>query len=200
MELNWLKTYTIPMIETPRLIIRPFQVHDGEAFAILMADPEVMRYSISGPLTDRAKVDHYFQKRIIDHYAERGYGLYAVFEREKDQFIGYVGLIDQNIEGENKVELGYRLFPQFWGQGLASEACRAVTNYAFTTLGLKELISIIDPHNARSLNVAKALGMQLWKSTSFHQIPVQIYRLPANFSGSKDSWYLQDGSEANSFV
>jgi len=163
------------MIETPRLTIRPFQTHDVEAFAALMADPEVMRFSTSGPLTDRAKVTVQFQKMILDHFAKRGYALYAVFDRQRDQFIGYVGLIDQNIDGETKVELGYRLFPQFWGQEFASEACRAVSNYAFTKLGMEELISIIDPHNARSLNVAKALGMHLWKKAIFHEIPVHIY-------------------------
>lgn len=91
--------------------------------------------------------------------------------------IGYVGLINQTMDGEAKTELGYRLYPAYWGQGLASEASEAVCRYAFTVLGKKEFISIIDPNNVRSVAVAKRLGMHYWRDYFFHKIPVQVFIL-----------------------
>jgi [ribosomal protein S5]-alanine N-acetyltransferase len=164
-------------IETERLILRKFTLDDLEAFASLMADPEVMRFSMNGPMKEVEQVLEYLQKRILDHYISYGYGLYAVIHKQDDCLIGYVGLINQCIDGEDKTELGYRLNPSYWGQGLATEASTAVCDYAFDTLNKNELISIIDPKNIPSLKVAERLGMKYWKDTIFHVTPVQIYYL-----------------------
>lgn len=163
-------------LETERLILREFTLSDLDVFAWLVADPEVMRFSLKGPM-NKEQAGEYLQKRILEHYSQYGYGLYPVFLKSDNSFIGFVGLISQNIDGESKVELAYRLHPQYWGKGLATEACLAVCEYGFTQLGMHELISIIDPKNARSLEVAKRIGMYYWKNTSFHQFPVEIYVL-----------------------
>lgn len=165
-------------LETERLIIREFTLDDLDAFAFLMADPEVMRFSLSGPM-NKEQAREYLQKRILDHYAMFGYGLYAVVQKAGKSLIGLAGLISQIIDKESKVELGYRLHPQYWGRGLATEACLAICQYAFTQLSINELISIIDPKNIRSLEVAKRIGMKYLKDTSFHQFPVQIYMIKA---------------------
>lgn len=168
--------YDFRMIETERLILRKFTLEDLDAFAVLMADPEVMRFSLSGPMKNRKHVKEYLQKRVLDHYLQYGYGIYAVIQKVDPLPIGYAGLIRQNIEGENKTELGYRLLPKHWGKWLATEACLAICQYAFTQLGLNELISIIEAENTRSINVAKRIGMTYFKEASFHNTPVQIYR------------------------
>lgn len=162
-------------IETERLILREFTVDDLAEFSVLMSDPEVMRFSLSGPMKDDQQIKDYFQKRVLDHHLQYSYGLYAVFNKIDNSFIGGVGLLTQNIDGQTKVELAYRLLPQYWGQGFATEACLAVCQYAFVQLGMKELISIIDPNNTQSLKVAKRIGMKYLKETLFHNIPVQIY-------------------------
>lgn len=163
-------------LETERLIVREFTISDLDAFAHLMADPEVMRFSLSGPL-NREQAKTCLQKGILEHYLRYGYGLYGVFCKASNCLIGYVGLMAQSIDGESKTELGYRLLPQYWGKGLATEACLAVCQYAFTQLGLNELISIIDPQNKRSIDLAKRIRMHYWKNSLFHHIPVNIYML-----------------------
>lgn len=163
-------------LETERLILREFTIDDLDAFALLMADPEVMRFSLNGPM-NKEQAKEYFQKRILDHYSHYGYGLYAVVQKTDNSPVGFVGLMSQNIDGESKTELGYRLYPKHWGKGLATEACLAVCQYAFTKLGFGELISIIDSKNTRSLEVAKRIGMKYLKDTSFHNIPVQVYMI-----------------------
>lgn len=166
------------ILQTERLILREFTIEDVDAFASLMADPEVMRFSINGPM-DKELARESFQKRILDHYSQYGYGLYAAIQKKDNCLIGFIGLISQNIDGENKTELGYRLHPRYWGKGLATEACLAVCQYAFTQLGMNELISVIDPENIRSIEVAKRVGMKYLKDASFHNIPVQIYMIKA---------------------
>jgi ribosomal-protein-alanine N-acetyltransferase len=163
-------------LETERLILRLFTKHDFELFASLMGDPEVMRFSLNGPIP-KEKALGYFQKRIIDHYVEHGYGLYAVEKKENRKFIGFVGLINQSIDQQNWIELAYRLYPAYWGQGFATEAALAVCKYAFEKLNRQKLISIIDPQNRRSLQVAKRVGMSFWKETIFHGLPVHLYQL-----------------------
>lgn len=163
-------------IETERLILREFTLDDLDAFAWLMADPEVMRFSLTGPMT-REQAGEYLSGRILDHYAKYGYGLWAVVQKEDNRVIGSIGLINQNLDGEHKTEVGYRLHPNFWGKGLATEACLAVCQYALITLGIKELISIIEPANTRSLEVAKRIGMKYIKDTSFYNFHVQIYQI-----------------------
>lgn len=183
------------MIKTERLILRQFNDDDLEAFASLMADPEVMRFSIAGPIKDREKVREYFRERILDHYTKYGYGLYAVIFQPNNCFIGYVGLINQCIDHKNKIELAYRLFPDYWGKGLAIEAARAVCQYAFAKLNVDELISIIDPNNTRSMQVARRMGMTYAQEAIFYGMPVHIYRLERMFQNVNNDVIIRNLQE-----
>ncbi len=161
-------------IETERLIIRDFTASDVDDFAHLVADEEVMRFSLKGPLS-KEEAKEYFQRRILGHYEEHGFGVWAVLHREK--LIGFAGLISQTIDEEKWVELAYRFTPKFWGKGFATEAAMAICQYAFETLGLKQLISIIDPKNTPSIKLASRVGMNFWKEAVFHGFHVRIYVL-----------------------
>ena len=161
-------------IKTERIDIREFTLKDLAAFQHLMADPEVMRFSLKGPLTKEEAAES-FEKRILAHYQKYGFGLWALFVGE--QLIGLAGLISQTIDGIEEIELAYRLHPDFWGKGYALEAVTAISKYAFSHLNLEHLISIIDPNNHSSIKVATRLGMAFWKRTVFHGIDVRIYRL-----------------------
>lgn len=163
-------------IETTRLILRSFTPNDLDPFAIIMADPQVMRFSLNGPLSTK-QVEEYLQQRIFAHYDKYGFGLWAVINKEDQRLIGYAGLIQQQIDGDDKTELGYRLAPDYWGKGLATEAAKAICQFAFNQLNMNELISIIDPLNVKSISVAKRIHMQYWKEAVFHGMPVHIYRL-----------------------
>lgn len=163
-------------IQTKRLIIREFTENDLDVFASLVAHPEVMRFSLAGPLS-REKAKEYLQKRILDHYAKYGFGLWALIRLEGRQFLGFAGLIQQTVDKEEIVELGYRLDPEWWGMGFATEAGEAICRYAFEQLKLNRLISVIEPKNVQSLRVAERLGMRLWKETLFHGLKASIYLL-----------------------
>lgn len=161
-------------IETARLEIREWTSDDFEEFAALMADPEVMRFSLQGRPLSPEEAQDLFHKRILEHY-KNGFGLWALYYKEEKKIIGFTGLITQEIDGTKKIELAYRLLPKYWHRGLALEAAREVCAYAFNVLKLKELISIIEPENTRSIRLAERVGMRPLKMTQYHNQDVYIY-------------------------
>lgn len=163
-------------LQTNRLTLRDFTLNDLDDLADLLANEEVMRFSVGGPLSC-SQVKDYLENRIMGHYPQHGFGLYAVVPAKDNRVIGYAGFMLQSIDGEDFVELGYRLHPSFWGKGLASEAAQALIEYGFNNLHFDRIISIIDPRNSRSLKVAARAGMHYWKDAAFHGISVQIYMI-----------------------
>jgi RimJ/RimL family protein N-acetyltransferase len=163
------------VLETPRLLIRQFTQEDLNDLQAILGDPEVMRFSVTGPL-DKKRVEEYLQG-TLSHYEKNKYGLWALIRKEDHALIGLAGLIKQVIEGSECNELIYRLAKAYWGKGYATEAAQAIKKYAFTTLGINRLVSIIEPANVYSKNVADNIGMHPVKSTKFHGFDVTIYEV-----------------------
>ncbi len=131
--------------------------------ATINQDPDVSRY-LNRPVDSAATAAFY--ALVVDHWAEHGFGLWALEAREPalaGQLIGFAGVAYPTFLPElaTRPELGWRLARHAWGRGLASEAANAARDHAFDTLGLPELISIIHPDNARSQRLATRLGMTL---------------------------------------
>jgi ribosomal-protein-alanine N-acetyltransferase len=153
------------VIKTPRLILRHFVETDLEVLAELMANPEFMRFS-SGPFT-RQQTERFLLDRIIASARKGLPSQFAVVKREEKRLIGYCGFFRQLVEGTYEIEIGYRLHPNYWNQGLATEAAQAVRNYAFNVLKLPRVISLIHPDNRASRRVTEKNGMKLEKETTF---------------------------------
>jgi ribosomal-protein-alanine N-acetyltransferase len=160
--------------ETARLSLRRFDWDDLDVAARLLSDPQVMRFSLGAKTRDETTT---WLKRCLSHYEKRGFGLWAVVHKSDGEVIGYCGLIPQVIDGQDEVELAYRLFPEYWGQGLGTEAARATREYCWTSLGLDRLISIIEPANVASIRVAEKHGMRLEKETLARERAVRIYTI-----------------------
>ena len=163
-------------LESPRLLLRPFTEEDLNALALLMGDPEVMRFSLTGPLS-RADSEGVLG-RFMASYAENGFGVFAVFEKALGRVIGYCGFLHQTIRGQLEVEISFRLIPEFWGQGIATEAAALVRDYGLNALGKKRLVSMIDPRNTASIRVAKKIGMVFREEYFFRKdLFVHIYEI-----------------------
>ncbi|QHK18528.1 GNAT family N-acetyltransferase [Pseudarthrobacter psychrotolerans] len=144
------------MFETSRLYARHFKEDDLEEFAMLCADPEVMRFVGDGPTLTRAEVAHWIEV-CQDKYANRGYGTSAIFERISGSFIGYCGVVrapDRSFD-----ELIYVFRRESWGNGYATEIGQAMLTYVFSISPLDSISATIDPDNERSKQVATKLGM-----------------------------------------
>jgi len=146
------------MIETPRLILRPWRDSDFTPFAEQNADPIVMRF-LRGVLT-REESDAY-ARRARQHLADHGFCKWAVEAPGVAPFIGAVGLSHVRFEASftPAVEVAWRLNRRFWGQGYATEAARAAMADGFTRAGLKEVVAITTLDNMASQRVMQRLGM-----------------------------------------
>lgn len=161
--------------ETKRLIIRKFTTRDLNNLHAILSDAQVMLYSLHGPYS--LEQTDTFLKGTLNAYHSRGYAQYAVILKENKELIGFCGFFNQEIDGVIEMELGYRFSQKHWGKGYASEAAIACRDYAFSTLGAKKLISIIEPNNIASIKVAEKAGLSVERTTSYHQIPVLIYSI-----------------------
>ncbi len=161
------------MIETERLLLRPWRDADLEPFAALNADPIVMEHFPA--LLSRASSDA-MVRRIEAKLASNGFGLWAVEVKGGAPFIGYVGL---NVPALNApfmpaTEIGWRLARETWGHGYATEAARAVVRDAFEVLGLAELVSFTVPANLRSRAVMERIGMTRDEADDFDHEGIPI--------------------------
>lgn len=156
-------------LRTERLVLRPWREEDLAPFAELNADPGVMEY-LQAPLS-RPESDLLAQA-IREHFAEHGYGLWAVELPGEHPFIGFVGLLHRPRESfpvpiAPCVEVSWRLRRDMWGHGYATEAARAAIAQGFDELGLEEVVSFTTVGNGRSRRTMERLGMRRDMASDF---------------------------------
>ncbi len=148
----------LPVRHTARLVLRPWLERDRAPFAAINADPEVMEFFPS-TLT-RAESD-----ALIDTFranaARRGFGMFAVEQRETGTFLGMVGLTLPDLDAPfmPAVEIGWRFARSAWGQGFATEAARDVLSWALNGLRLPRVVSFTVYENERSWRVMERIGL-----------------------------------------
>ncbi|HSJ52304.1 MAG TPA: GNAT family N-acetyltransferase [Anaerolineae bacterium] len=150
-------------LETPRLLIRRIEPGDVDTLVALWSDPEVTRY-VGGP-----REPEQLRASLVADLAAAAppsRDLWTVVEKASGRVVGNCGLLEKTVEGQPEVEVAYVLARWAWGHGYATEAAAAVCKYAFKVLGLRRLVSLIDPPNAASLRVAARLGMRLKGETT----------------------------------
>ncbi len=144
------------LLETPRLLLRPFAADDAVLVHRIYSDPEVMRYVATGPMESIAVTERLLSDYVA-HQRRHGYSFWAVIERASGSLIGDAGLY-RTPTGE--IELGYTLGTAWWGQGYATEAAGRWLETAFGELGMREVVALAEPANAASLHVLDKLGMR----------------------------------------
>ncbi len=169
--------------ETSRLILRQFNESDVDPVLGFRGDPEVMRFSITGPET-RADIQTKFLPSCLRRYSRDGLGQWAVVRKSDGLCVGECGICTQEVDNEIEFEISYRIRRDCWGTGLATEAARACRDYGFKKAGLRRLISIIESENAASIRVAEKMAMTLEKSASFHGIPILLYSVANAVTGT----------------
>ena len=144
---------------TSRLNFEPIALHHEPLFHRLNSDPQVMRYFPS--VLSAAETDALIA-RIVERRANHGFGLQAAFLSATGTFAGFIGLLCAEFDARftPAVEIGWRLAPEFWGQGLAPEGARAALASGFGELGLSEIVSFTALANAPSIRVMEKIGMR----------------------------------------
>ena len=157
-------------LETSRLILRDWKESDLAPFARLNADPVVMEH-FPAPLNEEQSAA--FVSRIRKHLSERGYGLYAVEEKESAEFLGYVGMQDVTFEESFTpcIEVGWRLRKESWRRGYATEAAKACLKQGFSQLNLPAIHSFTAFYNLPSQRVMQKIDLRPLGSFDHPKVP-----------------------------
>jgi RimJ/RimL family protein N-acetyltransferase len=144
-------------IRTVRTCLRRLREDDFPRFAQMNADPEVMRHFPRVWTLEESRTS--FQ-RINAEFDEKGFGVYAL--EVNSTFAGVVGLSTVTFQSwfTPCVEMPWRLLPEHWGRGLATEAATAVASMAFRQLSLDAVFAFTVPANRRSVRVMEKVGMK----------------------------------------
>lgn len=155
-----------PVVTTARLVLRPFDDADRAPFFALNTHPLVVESLGSSPT--RAESD-----AIVDHIGEEmareGWGIWAVEVAGATPFVGMVGLhrVRAELPFAPAVEVEWRLHPDHWGHGYATEAAAASLQFGFDEAGLDEIVAFTTTLNARSQAVMERIGMERDRAGDF---------------------------------
>ncbi|MBX9705918.1 MAG: GNAT family N-acetyltransferase [Gammaproteobacteria bacterium] len=153
------------IIETERLILRQWRDSDLQIMAQINHDPRVMEHFPAPRTLEETKAFINGSKAL---FKEVGYCFYAAELKDTQELIGFVGIAPvYEMPCTPAVEIGWRLGTKFWGQGFATEAARAVINYAFGTLGIDELVTFTATTNKKSERVMQRLGFSRSEQDDF---------------------------------
>jgi RimJ/RimL family protein N-acetyltransferase len=156
------------MVVTERLDLQPVTAGDLDAWAALLADPEVTRLlHFPDPHTREQSAD------LLERTIARADGAiteHTVRLRETGEIAGFVGFAARQLDWGDEIELGWTLFPAFQGKGYATEAARALR-----ALVPGRVISLIRVENTASRNVARKLGMTHERDTVWAGFPTQVW-------------------------
>lgn len=142
-----------------RLGFRNWLPGDITAMAAINANPEVMRYF---PATQDREQTAAFIDRMQKLYAARGFCYFAVETLAEKEWIGFIGLAWQEYDAPFTpcVDMGWRLKPEAWGKGYATEGAKRCLHFAFNDLGLQQVIATAPRVNRKSVRVMEQIGMK----------------------------------------
>lgn len=148
-------------LQTKRLILRNWEERDRALFHRINSEEQVMEFF---PFRrDRAQSDSLFDS-LRDGIVERGFGFAAAQIAATGKCIGFVGLYPaeylEPFLPKDTIEIGWRLAPEYWGQGYVTEAAETHLAHGFGPLGFDEIVSFAVANNSRSTAVMERLGMR----------------------------------------
>lgn len=162
------------LLETERLLLRRWDAaRDLDDALAIYGDPVTMRFIPCGPLSRERTLG--LLNRLIDLDREHGFGIWPVVHKTDSRVIGECGIT--YIPGHGKdVEIAWIFNRAYHGNGYATEAARAVMQYAAGTAGLKSIYALIDRENAASIRVANRLDMEYDRIIRAYKRDLMRYR------------------------
>jgi ribosomal-protein-alanine N-acetyltransferase len=148
-------------LETKRFFIRSLKVEDVPTIAKLWTNPDVTRF-MGGP----RNYEEVYGQLIEDAQLvlPPKFDLWIVIEKATGDIVGHCGILNKDIDNTKEFELVYVINKQSWGKGYATEVSSAIQHFAFHELGLKRIVSLIDPANQTSARVAAKVGLKYEKN------------------------------------
>jgi ribosomal-protein-alanine N-acetyltransferase len=164
------------VLASARLTLHALTPSDVDGMHAVWTDPSVRKFLWDDVVIPREQAAAAVAASSAD-FARHRYGLWAVYDDASGELAGFCGLRSSE---SGVAELLYGLLPQYWGQGLATEAAKAVLSYAFDTLGLSEVVAATDVPNAASVRVMERLGMTFERRGLLNGLDTVFYRVSSN--------------------
>lgn len=154
-------------IETKRLLLRPLELSDANAFFEMDNNPSVHKYLWQKPsqdISETIKTIEYVQQQ----YLENKIGRFATILKETGEFIGWTGIKFVNDHEENGntnfYDYGYRLNEKFWNKGYATEASTAWLDYGFNQMNIEKMHAYTHAENGASNHVLQKVGFNFMEN------------------------------------
>jgi RimJ/RimL family protein N-acetyltransferase len=174
-----------PVIETGRLILRPWRSDDVAANTAMLSDPDTARFISADGKPITSELNGWRNAAVMSgHWALHGFGMFAVEERSSGKYVGRVG--PWSPPGWPGFEVGWGIAKEFRGKGYAAEAARASIDWVFATFEIDDIIHCIDLVNKPSQAVAQRLGARRDREIDLFGKPAEIWVT------SRQSWAGQN--------
>jgi [ribosomal protein S5]-alanine N-acetyltransferase len=168
--------YLLEHQQTERLLFRSIQDTDSEQWLEFFKDPRSFTYWEEKQDSAEEECKKWYEKQFHRYTAGLG-GMNALIEKSSGELVGHAGLLVQQVDQQEELEIAYSLLPKFWSKGYATEAAQHCKTFAFEKHWAESLISIISLANVPSQRVAYKNGMTVEKATTYRNIPVYIFRV-----------------------
>lgn len=184
----------VALLETPRLILRPWLDRDREPFARMSTDSRVMQHLL--PFASPEAIDAWIDRQCA-HLEAHGFCLWAIESKANGDFIGAAGLLRVGYEAHftPAVEVGWRVAQRFWGQGYAPEAAACAIRFGFEHVELQEIVANTAAANRNSRRVMEKLGMSHAAADDFDHplVPIEnLLRRQVLYRLQRDRWSVRD--------
>lgn len=143
------------LYQSPKIIIREFLTQEKQTFLNLFKDNQVTQYL---PETSPERYVEMFNE-LLENYKNKNLSRWAIFDAVNDNFIGMC-VARVFAHNADQVEIGYVLSRAYWGKGIATEVCGAITQYCFANTATNEVVAITDLDNSGSQNVLQKVGFK----------------------------------------
>ena len=174
------------LLETSRLQIRRFNIEDAAALLNFGSNQEVIKQTGDKLITTLSEAEEIINNIWLPEYDKYGYARMAVVHKKDNKVIGFAGL---KYEPDWKAaDIGYRFLPEYWGKGIATEACLPFIFYGFQVLKLPKIIGVAYAENTASCKVLKKLGLKYKKKGDL------IY------NGKECKWYELESQDYDGLI
>jgi ribosomal-protein-alanine N-acetyltransferase len=143
---------------TERLELREFSADDADFVLRLLNEPSFLRYIGDRGVRTSEDARRYIADGPVAGYARHGHGLLRVLRKSDGAGIGMCGVLKRDTLPDP--DIGFSFLPQYWSQGYALEAARAVMAHARGVLGLERILAITTQDNESSMRLLGRLGFR----------------------------------------
>jgi RimJ/RimL family protein N-acetyltransferase len=168
--------YVLDNISSERLLFRKISPEDFDLWLPFYEDKNTSKYWLGIPKNPIKACRDDFDRTFFRYQNNLG-GKVALIHKETKELVGLCGLLVQEINQKQEIEIAYSLLPKFWGFGYATEAAQQCKQYASANNLATSLVSIISVANLPSQKVALNNGMQIDFETTYANNSVYIFRV-----------------------